>query len=282
MAELRAKVEDIKKSLSEKSSARMVARTKNNSLKLEITREKFEEITADLLSRTEEMCNVVLNQVNMKWDDIDTILLAGGSTRMPMIQEMLKRISGKDMRVDLINPDECVAKGAAIQATIAKMSDTGEPVSQEIRDKLGNVEVRDITSHTLGVVTITKRDGKEMDIVTPMIKKGTTVPCEEKSTFGTYADHQRTVKIIIKEGESEDPEVAKTIQEASLDIISDLLADSPIEVTYSISVDGMLTVIARDVTNDRQISVEIEREGNLSAEELASATSHLKQISVEA
>lgn len=278
MADLRVKSEKAKKSLSDKDIAKMIIRTDDNSLKIEITKDKFEEITTDLMSRIEGLCDSVLNLSKLNWSDIDTVLLAGGSTRMPMVQDLLKRISGKDIRTDLVNPDECVALGAALHSTIVTMQTRPEiNVTQEIKDKLGSVKVNDATSFTFGIVTVGS-DGK--DIVTQMIMKGTKLPFTFKDTFGTNVDKQSNIFLQIKEGESINPENSKTIQEATFPIVNPLPAGAPIEITFDLSSDGSLTVIGKDVTNNQEIIVKVERETNMSNNEIESGKNYLKNVSV--
>jgi len=278
MADLRVKSEKIKKSLSDKDKAKMIIRTDENSLKLEITKNKFEEITADLMSRIEGLCDSVLSLSNLNWSDIDTVLLAGGSTRMPMIQDLLKKISSKEIRTDLVNPDECVALGAAIHSTIVKMQTQPiENVTQEVRDKLGSVKVNDATSFTFGIVTVGS-DGKDM--VTQMIMKGTKLPFTFKDTFGTNVDNQSNIFLQIKEGESTNPDNATTIQEATFPIVNPLPAGAPIEIIFDLSADGSLTVIGKDVTNNKEIIVNVERDTNMNDNEIESGKNHLKSIEV--
>jgi len=278
LAELRERAEKAKKQLSEKDRASFPVRTDKGSCKVEITRQQFEEMTADLLSRVNGLCEQVFKKVNLKWTDIDTVLLAGGSTRMPMIQDLLKTISGKELRTDLINPDECVALGASLQAKMIGIQQFDQPVSREVMDKLGQITVADITSHTLGEVVM-HSSTREL-IVEPMIPKGTKVPCTITKTFVTDEDNQSSVSITIKEGESTNPENTITIQEGSLTIVSPLPAGSPLEYTYSLSADGMLTVIAKDVTNNKSIKVEVERRSNLTKAEVEKGKSNINNLKV--
>lgn len=276
MADMRVRSERVKKSLSEKESARMNVKTDENSMKFEVTREIFEELTEDLISRIEGLCDNVFSDTELDWGNIDTILLAGGSTRMPMIQNLLKRISEKEIRTDLVNPDECVAMGAAIQGTIINLKDN-QYVTQEIKDKLGDVHIRDITSHTLG--SIVSQNNKK--VVAQMIKKGTPVPYTFTETFFTLHDNQTGVRERITEGESTNPENVEIIQEATLPIVNPMPKGAPIETTFAISADGMLTVTAKDITNNEQIIIQIDRKSNLTSSEVDEGVEFLDSVSVE-
>ena len=277
-ADLRTKSEKVKKSLSDKDSAKLVVRTDENSLKIDISKAKFEEITSDLMSRIEGLCSSVLNLSKLSWSDINTVLLAGGSTRMPMVKNLLKRISGKEIRDDLVNPDECVALGAAVYSTLINMQEDSRSIPQEIKDKLAGVKVNDATSHTLGIVTIQEINGKDVNVVSAMIEKGTKTPCKITKTFGTYQENQSSVFLDIKQGESTQPDHCTTIQEATLQIVSKLPANSPIEVTYEISDDDSLTVIGKDVTNNKEIRIAVERKTNMTSNEVANGKTHLDSI----
>lgn len=278
MADLRVKSEKIKKSLSDKDKAKMIIRTDDNSLKIEITKDKFEEITTDLMSRIEGLCDSVLSLSKLSWSDIDTVLLAGGSTRMPMVQDLLKRISGKEIRTDLVNPDECVALGAALHSTIVTMeTQPAENHTQEVRDKLGSVKVNNTTSFSFGIITVGS-DNK--NTVTQMIPKNTTTPFVFKDTFGTNVDGQSNIFLQITEGETINPNNAQIIQEATFPIVNPLPVGAPIEITFDLSSDGSLTVIGKDVTNNQEIIVKVERESNMNDSEIESGKNHLKGISV--
>ncbi|MBN4046960.1 Hsp70 family protein [bacterium AH-315-P13] len=285
MANLREKSEKVKKSLSDKNKNKLLVNYNGNKINVEITKDKFEEITTDLMSRIEGLCDSVLSLSKLNWSDIDTVLLVGGSTRMPMVQNLLKRISGKEIRTDLVNPDECVAKGAAILSTIIPIPipdpDNGNnPVEKKLTqaqmDNIGHIKVNDATNHTFGIVTLGS-DGK--DVVSQMITKGTTTPFKFTDMFETNAENQTNIFLQIKEGESANPDNVKTIQEATFPIVNPLPAGSPIEITFDLAADGMLTVIGKDITNNKEIIVKVETTGP-SDSEIESSKNHLKSIDV--
>lgn len=279
-ADMRVRAERTKKALSDKDKTTMAVSAHGKKMRIELTREKFEELTSDLLERCNDLCNKVLEESNLRWSDIDTVLLVGGSTRMPMVRELIQRISGKEIQSDLINPDEAVALGAAIKAKSLIISDNiekGNAPPQEVMDKIGKVKAVDVTSHDLGMVVVAD-DGKEF--VSKIIRKGTKIPCTRTETYGTIKDNQSSVLMDIKEGESENPAFTPTIQEATLPIINPLPKGAPIEVTYNLRADGMLIVIGKDVTNNEEIRVEIKREGNLSNEEFEQSVSFANSVTV--
>lgn len=199
MAELRIISEKVKKSLSEKNSARLNLRLNENKLNFEISKEKFEEISSDLLSRIEGLCDSVLSKINLSWNDISEIVLAGGSTRLKMVRNLLERISNKKIRTDLVNPDECVAIGAAIQGQLLINKNS---IGQKPLFKGRIMSIVDVASHSLGFVTV--KDKKLHNSI--MIKKNSKIPCEIiKRDFTTTHDNQETLEILVVQGESINP-----------------------------------------------------------------------------
>lgn len=198
MAELRLKSEKVKKSLSERSSAQISLSYNGNKLSIELSKEKFKEICNDLLSRIDGLCNTILNQVNLNWPDISEVVLAGGSTRLQMVKDLLEEISNKKIRTDLVNPDECVAIGAAIQGHILTSKRLGQQTNFKGRIK----SINDVASHSLGFVTV--KDNTLHNSI--MINKNTKIPCSIiKRDFTTSRDNQETLEILILQGESTNP-----------------------------------------------------------------------------
>ncbi|MBN4046959.1 Hsp70 family protein [bacterium AH-315-P13] len=199
MANLREKSEKVNKSLSEKNKAKLLVNYNGNKLTLEISKEKFKEISSDLLSRIEGLCDTILNQANLTWNDISEIVLAGGSTRLQMVRDLLEQISSKKLRTDLVNPDECVAIGAAIQGhLLSNKNRLGGTPSFKGRIK----SIDDVASHSLGFVTV--KDKKLHNSI--MITKNSKIPCKIiKKDFTTSRDNQETLEILVLQGESTNP-----------------------------------------------------------------------------
>lgn len=278
IAYLREQAENVKKSLSRKEQAVLFVRTNDNREKYSITRGQFEEMTADLMTRVEGFCTLILEEKDMSWKDIDTILLAGGSTRMPMVRTMLERISGKPVSDNLINPDECVALGAALQATITTIESGTSKVLPAVAQKLGSYKITDVLSHSLGSIAFDSRT--RTDRVFHILKKGTSVPCQHTEQFATLEDYQDSVLFILTEGESENPDNVTHIQEALLPMAKPLPKGAPLEMTFLMSEDGMLTAMGRDVTSGESITVQVERKGNLTAEEVIQGRQHVQRVEV--
>ncbi len=199
IAELRLKATAAKRQLSGRQSVPISLKVPNRGggpgnqsvpVKVEITRDAFNRFTADLLGRTEMLLRAVLDKGGMLWSDIDDVLMVGGSSRMPMVAEMIERVSGK--KPTLHDPDECVAKGAALQAALL---DKDEHVPQ--------VAVGHVLAHSLGVAVMA--NGKPtIDHIIPSLS---TLPCTQvRHGYTTTVDNQTFVQIRVYEGESNDPE----------------------------------------------------------------------------
>jgi len=280
LADIRDRAEKAKKQLSERESTKIIVTAFGNKMAVDLSRDQFNEFTSDLLSRCESACNMVLEDKDLSWDQIDTIILAGGSTRMPMVREMITRISGKELSPANVNPDECVALGAALQAKMLKIKDDledGNELSQELKDKLSGVTVRDVTCHTLGSSAYNDQDVLE---VFPIIEKGKEVPIKQTKKFTTRQAFQKAVDVDVREGESRNPENTALIQEATLPIEVPREEKMPIEVTFYYNTDGILTITAKDVLNNKEIQFEVERKSNLTGTEVEDGKSNLMKVDI--
>lgn len=277
--DLQLKAIRAKEELSKREKTKVICAHAGNSLPVELTKNKFEELTTPLVDKCRTLCEKVLTEAKMAWKDIDTVLLVGGSTRMPIIKKMVADVSGKTPSEDL-NPDECVALGAAWQGAILGVQ-SGE-VTGEVAKKLRGVSVQKVSSHNLGVIALWS-EKKERNFL--MIPKFTPLPYEKTDTFQTERDNQDSVLIRIMEGgimDDEgtcDPLDCTKIGETILNIPPHP-AGSPIEVTYRYNDNGMLEVHAKDVLSGREIKSNIEHTGGLSEQELKEAKIGLQKVSV--
>ena len=217
-------------------------------LYFKLTRSKLEELTRDLVERSIEIVDKTLKEANLTPQDIDEIILVGGQTRMPLIQQKVREYFGKEPRKD-INPDEVVAIGAAIQAGI---------LQGDIREIL----LLDVTPLTLAIETLG-------GIAHPMIPKNTPIPYSKTEIFTTAEDNQTAVEIHVVQGERPMARDNKTLARFILEGIPPAPRGIPqIEVTFDIDVNGILTVTARDKATGKTQSVRIEGSTNLSKEEI--------------
>ncbi|MDF1663634.1 MAG: Hsp70 family protein [Planctomycetota bacterium] len=259
MQRLADEVEAAKRSLSSHSRAKLFLECGDVAGQVLITREKFEDLTEGLLLQTEAYTEAVLEKAELEWSDIDRILLAGGSTRMPMVRNMLKELSGMEPDTSL-NPDECVAIGACYYATKLK-SDASigaemSTVGDALRQVANSITVENVASHSIGIQSVIQ--GQRQNVV--MIPEQTPLPHEVTRYFATHADNQVTVEVKVLEGDSDDPEDCNLLGNA---VIKGLPANrkrgSKISVTYVYSDEGILTVKAQDVESGQNCEATIKR-----------------------
>ena len=213
-------------------------------LDVDLTRAKFEELTADLLKRCEGPCRRAIDDSKMKLNEIDRVLLVGGSTRMPAVTDLVKRLFEKEPSKD-VNPDECVALGAAVQGAV---------LSGEVK----NVVLVDVTPLTLGIETLG-------GVMTKLITRNTAIPAKRKETFTTAADMQTSVEVHVLQGERE---FAKDNKSLGTFVLRDL-PPAPrgvpqIEVEFNLDSNGILNVEAKDKASGKAQRITITASTNLS------------------
>jgi molecular chaperone DnaK len=248
-AQLWLDAQEAKRALSERTRTTVVCSHAGIRLREEITRELFEKITKDLLDRTETTTELVLKQAGIDWAGIDRVLLAGGSTRMPMVIEMLRRISGKQPDASE-SPDEVVAQGAAIYAGLLTrdLSDTPDR----------KFSLVNVNSHSLGVVGVDPATGHKRNVI--VIRKNTPLPCRAVKRFCTASPNQTTVLVPIVEGESHRPEDCIALGKCVIhDLPTGLPQRSGVEVEFNYAANGRLSVVARVPAVRQSASVNIER-----------------------
>ena len=217
-------------------------------LNMDLTRAKFDELTADLVKKTEEPVKEALKDANLSASDIDKVLLVGGSTRIPAVQNLVKTLIGKDPQKD-INPDECVALGAAIQAGV---------LSGDVKDLL----LLDVTPLSLGIETMGS-------VTTRLIERNTTIPTKKSQIFTTAADNQTSVDIHVLQGERQMAQDNVTLGRFQLDGIAPARRGVPqIEVTFDIDANGIVNVSAKDLGTGKEQHITITSSSNLTEDEI--------------
>ncbi len=217
-------------------------------LDLKLSRAKFEQLTADLTDRCKGPFENALKDAHMKIEELDEVILVGGSTRMPVIQELVKGMTGKDAHRG-VNPDEVVAVGAAIQAGVLK---------GEVKDVL----LLDVTPLSLGIMT-------EGEVNTKLIERNSTIPTSKSQVFSTAADNQSSVEIVVLQGERPMARDNRTLGRFMLDGIPPAPRGLPqIEVTFDIDANGILNVTAKDRGTGRVQKVTITGSTTLQKEEV--------------
>ena len=272
-----------KMELTEKSEAVIPFRYESKSITVRLTRNKFEEITADLLQRTIDTTDFVLEQAQMKANDLDAIVLIGGSTLMPQVRERLEQHTGVKPYVHPdLDPHTAVAKGAAIHAAIleARHRPEDSKLGDRIKKLLAGVRQEDVNSHGLGIVAMDPRSKKAVNHI--MIPRNTTLPFEITQTFQTNKEDQRRISVQVLEGDAPDPVACHLLGKCRItNLPANLKKGTPVDVTYSFDKNGRISVSAREKTSGQAAEIDIERRGTLSDQQVETFTKLASEYKVE-
>jgi len=230
-------------------------------LNMKLTRAKFESLVEDLVKRTVEPCKTALKDAGLSASEINDVILVGGQTRMPMVQEAVKEIFGKDPRKD-VNPDEAVAVGAAVQ---------GGVLGGDVKDVL----LLDVTPLSLGIETMG-------GVMTKLIDKNTTIPTKASQVFSTADDNQTAVTVHVMQGERDQAAANKSLGRFDLSNIPPAPRGMPqIDVSFDIDANGILNVSAKDKATGKEQSIVIKASSGLSDDEIQKmvndAESHVEE-----
>ena len=230
-------------------------------LDITITRAKFNELTADLIDKTRVCVQKAMQDAGLKASQIDKVVLVGGSSRIPAVQEMVKNITGKEPFKG-INPDECVAIGAAIQGGV-------------LGGDVEGILLLDVTPLSLGIETLG-------GVFTKLIDRNTTIPTKKSQIFSTAADNQTSVEVNVLQGEREMAAYNKSLGRFNLDGIAPARRGVPqIEVTFDIDANGIVNVSAKDLGTGKEQHITITASTNLSKEDIDKAVREAEQYAAE-
>ncbi len=230
-------------------------------LDITLSRAKFNELTADLVEKTAGPVRQAMSDAGVTASDLTKVLLVGGSTRVPAVQEMVKRLTGKE-GFKGINPDECVADGAAIQGGV-------------LGGDVEGILLLDVTPLSLGIETLG-------GVCTKLIERNTTIPTKKSQIFSTAADNQTSVEVNVLQGEREMAQYNKSLGRFQLDGIAPARRGVPqIEVTFDIDANGIVNVSAKDLGTGKEQHITITSSTNMSKEDIDKAVKEAEQFAAE-
>lgn len=280
-AQIRDKAENMKRALTNVEKNTAIFTIEGKTYRVCITRQQFEAATATLLKRTQERLEVMMENQNVQWQDIDYLLMIGGSTRMPMVREMLERLSGRKLKHE-INPDEAVALGAGIYAR--QLADQGsaaadtDVVPGAVPSKA--ISISDVTSQSLGVI-VNDSDNPGHQINSIIIPNNTKIPAKAAEVYFTVVPNQTEIRLRVTEGNDTELDYVKIIGEKLLRIPPHP-ENSPIRVTYSYDIDQTVFVEVEDLTDNQSLGTfDIDRTSNLSDSDVSQLAEKMNHINVQ-
>jgi molecular chaperone DnaK len=282
LAFLYQEAEHAKHALSARSSTRVLVSHAAERCSIELTRELFDRLTADLLARTQSTIELVVDRAGLMWSEIDRVLLVGGMTRVPHVREMLRRVTNRRLDCSL-SPDEVVAHGAALHGGILLSREAAGDAARSVATASHSAnnwavfQAIDVNSHSLGIA-VRASEGYANSILIP---KNTRLPAECGRIYHTSSPNQRQVRVRVLEGEAKEADACVQIGEFILDNLPpDLPERSPIEVVCRYSSDGRISVQGRDITSGRLAETTLIPQGRLDEAELTDEVRHVESLQI--
>ncbi len=269
LLQFQVEAEDAKRKLSSTTQVPVTCYYKGNTLSVSLTRTDFERMTSDLMQRTRDTTELVLQQAGIQPGQLDDVVMVGGSTHMPIVETTLTKVCGIKPSKS-ISAEEAVAMGAGIHAAIleARARGTGTTLGQAVINRLRSIQTADVNSHSLGV-KITDPQNRTEKINHIMIPRNTQIPFSYSQRFVTNSPNQQTIHVNILEGETRDPDGCTLIGDFRIvNLPGNLPAGSPVEITYSYLANGRIAATARELTGNREASTEIVRDSGTSSSQV--------------
>lgn len=281
VAEIREKSEIAKKSLTTVAQATIILTVDGKTIRVKISREEFERRTEDLLNTTQELVELTMDTAGKSWSDIDHLLLVGGSTKMPMVRNMIKKLSGKDPELN-VNPDEAVALGAAIQAYISSneaddKAGDGQSTALVVGGEMMTINVSDVTSQALGVILLNDNDQDENFVVIP---KNAKIPTKGQEHARTVVDNQKCIMVRVTQGDDSDVRYVTEIGSKEIPIPA-YPKGAPFTVSYAYDIDQTVYVELYDDTKKEVVGkFEIDRLMNMNEDEVLNAMRKIENMDI--
>lgn len=277
--EIRKDAEKVKRELSTRSKSMMIIRSQGKNSRVEIERSKFEELIQPKLDTSLYLVKDVLNEAKMKPDDVDRVVLIGGSTRIPAVRSMLAEFFGKDPDCS-INPDEAVAMGAAVMAAKKVLEIKPDDIPQPVQEKIGGLQITDVTSHSLGIEAFVPGTNQKINSI--LIPRNSPIPTEVSKEFITTIAGQTAIKITLYQGEFADAALCNPIGDF---ILSGLPANRQpgckVRVTIICGENGIVEVTAVDIESGIKMQKQVTYKVGESSEKISAKKKWLNSQKIE-
>ncbi|MFB0525304.1 MAG: Hsp70 family protein [Phycisphaerae bacterium] len=276
--------EDIKKTLSRRPVAKKMLYGPVGNLRVEITREMFEEAISSLIARIDILLEVALEEAGLESSEIDKILLVGGSTRIPLVQQRLEKMFGFIPEAT-VNVDECVALGAALHAGLAMLREKPDEVPAGITSGLRDINLTDVCNHSYGTICapIDNETGRRVIQNRIILRKNTPLPCEASQMFYTMSEGQTEVEVTITQGEDSAVEYINKIATHKFKLPPNRPAGCPIKVTYRYDVNQRMHCRFEDLQSGRTLEVDfcLDQNGEMSPSDIRQKGEQLEVFKIE-
>ena len=273
--------EDIKRTLSRRDVAKKMLYGPAGNMRVEITREMFEKAISPLMDRADILVEVALGEAGIEPAGIGKVLLVGGSTRIPLVQQRLEKVFGRTPQT-AVNVDECVALGAALHAGLTMLKEKPDIMSAGISSGLMDINLTDVCNHSYGTICapIDKETGRRVIQNRIILNKNTPLPCEASQMFYTLKEGQAEVEVTITQGEGNDVEFVNSISTYKFELPPDRPAECPIKVTYSYDVNQRMHCKFEDVESGRVLEVDLglDQDGKMSESDIKDKKRQLSAV----